>query len=911
MAQYQLPRGRSRPRALRITLIAVVVLAFLGARTIASVLIDYEWWKELGQVDTWLSMYLYSVGPLTAATLVAFAALCWTHVRALKFAGARLGEHPTYAKLSTAALLIVGFLVSSASLDTWTVVRYAGSRELASDATAWQDPVFGRPLGFYLFDLPFYSDLRQYLLALTIVCILVYWIAARAWQLRHRMAELREMREIDPRILRLEGGLESRFLRGALVVALVALAVKFFLGRYEMLLNQHNFLVGADYVDYNIGLPLQWLLIAACLAAAVFVWMGRWVLAVLMGIALVVRFVVPGAVSALYVRPNEISLEQPYINDHIHATRSAFGIEKHAQAIEFKVNPNASIDPAIHKNLLDNVRLWDWRPFHDTVSQTQALRPYYVFPNTDVDRYVIGGNYRQVLLASRELDIRQVSEAHTSWINSHFIYTHGYGIVLAEVSKIRPDGLPVFLIENMPPEVKAPGLKLTRPEIYYGEVVHEPVFVHTQQPEFDYPSGADNVHSVYAGKGGFGIASFPMRFAAAIQQGDFNILLNTYFSDQSRMLIHRNIRERLESLAGFLEWDADPYMVITDEGRLVWMVDGYTISNAHPYSRSIDFADIGPVNYMRNAVKATIDAYDGTTTLYVFAPNDPIIRAYRTLFPGLFRPASDMPATLRAHARYPEMLFRAQAEIYRTYHMLDPQAFYNKEDVWDIARYVHGQNGEREPMNPTYVVATLPKEDRPEFMILLPFTPRTKDNMIGLMVGRCDGDHLGELVVLQLSKQELIFGPMQIDARINQDQTISKDLTLWNQQGSQVLRGQTLVLPVDNTFLYVEPVYIQATQARMPQLKKVVLVVGNRLIYSDTYDEALAELAGGARAPAEVAQTGTGAPSPSPPQASPVGTVDRRLESVRDHLRRYKELAGQGRWAEAGKELDAIESELK
>jgi len=908
MAQYQLPRGRSRRPAVRITIAVTILLLLIGARTIASILIDYQWWKELGQVETWLSMYLYSVGPIAAATLVAFVALWWTHARALKFADTGLGEHPMYARLSTIVLLVVAFLVASGALDAWTVVRYAGSRNLPPDALAWHDPVFGRPLGFYLFDLPFYSDLRQFLLALTIVCILVYWIAARIWQLRHRLSELREMREIDPAIFRLEGGLESRFLRGALVVALVAFAARFFLGRYEMVLNQHNFLVGADYVDNFIVLPLQWLLIAACLAAAAFVWTGRWVLAASMALALVVRFIVPGAVSALYVRPNEISLERPYIEAHIHATRSAFGIENHAKEIEFKANPNAGIDPARHKNVLENVRLWDWRPFHDTVSQTQALRPYYVFPNTDVDRYTIGGSYRQVLLASRELDIRQVSEAHTSWINSHFIYTHGYGMVLAEVSKIRPDGLPVFMIQNMPPEITAPGLKLARPQIYYGEVVHEPVFVHTQQPEFDYPSGADNVHSMYEGKGGFRIASFPMRLAAAVAQGDFNILLSTYFTDQSRMMIRRNVLERLQNLAGFLEWDSDPYMVIADDGRLVWIVDGYTVSNSHPYSRSIDFQNIGPVNYMRNAVKATIDAYDGTTNLYIFAPSDPIIQAYRNLFPVLFHPASEMPAALRAHARYPETFFRAQSQIYRTYHMLDPQAFYNKEDVWDIAGYVRGQNGEREPMSPTYVVASLPDADRPEFMLLLPFTPRTKDNMIGLMVGRCDGDHLGDLVVLQLSKQELIFGPMQVDARINQDQNISKDLTLWNQQGSQVLRGQTLVLPVDNTFLYVEPVYIQATQARMPQMKKIVLVVGNRLIYSDTYEQALAQLGAGPVEAPEITQAG--APTARAVASAPPGT-DPRVERIRNHLRKYRELAGQGRWAEAGKELEAIESELK
>ena len=908
MAQYQLPRSHSRPRKLRITLIVIALLILIGARTIASTIIDYKWWKELGQVETWLNLYLYGVGPLAAATLIAFAVLWVAHARALKFAGTSLGEHGTYAKLSALAALALGFFVSAGALDTWTVVRYLGSRNLPADATAWHDPVFGLSLAFYLFDLPFYSDLRQYVLALVIVAILVYWITARIWQLRYRIPELREMREIDPNILRLEGGLESKFLRGAAVVALLALAFRFFLGRYEMVLNQHNFLVGVDYVDDHIGLPLQWLLIAACVLAAIFVWAGRWMLAALMALALVVRFLVPGLVSALYVKPNEISLERPYIVSHIEATRSAFAIEKRSEEIQFKVTPNAPIDPARHRNLLENVRLWDWRPFHDTVTQTQALRPYYVFSDTDVDRYTIGGNYRQVLLAPRELDIHQVTGASQSWINSHFIYTHGYGLVLADVSHIRPDGLPVFLIQNMPPEVTAPGLKLVRPEIYYGETVHEPIFMDTRQEEFNYPSGGDNVHSVYAGKGGFTIASFPMRLAAAIDQGDFNILLTGYFTDRSRMMIRRKVRERLEYLARFLDWDSDPYLVITEAGRLVWMVDGYTTSDAHPYSRSVEVPRIGTVNYMRNAVKATIDAYDGTTNLYIFAPADPIIQAYRNLFPSLFHPASEMPADLRAHARYPEMLFRTQAEIYRTYHMLDPQAFYNKEDVWDIASYSNGQSGQREPMSPTYVVASLPSQDRPEFMLILPFTPRTKDNLIGLMVGRCDGENLGELVVLQLSKQELIRGPMQIDATINQDQNISKDLTLWNQQGSQVLRGQTLVLPVNNTFLYVEPVYIQATQARMPQLKKVVLAVGDRLIYTDTYEEALAELGGGARPAIEAVQK---TPPPPGAPAAPVSTGDRRLESIRQHLQRYKELAGQGKWAEAGKELDAIEAELK
>ncbi|HOK46639.1 MAG TPA: UPF0182 family protein, partial [Bryobacteraceae bacterium] len=391
--------------------------------------------------------------------------------------------------------------------------------------------------------------------------------------------------------------------------------------------------------------------------------------------------------------------------------------------------------------------------------------------------------------------------------------------------------------------------------------------------------------------------------------------LTTYLTPQSRLFIRRNIRERLQALAGFLIWDPDPYLVVTESGRLVWTVDGYTSSDAHPYARSIQLANGTRTNYMRNAVKATVDAYDGTTNLYIFDPADPIIRAYQRLFPNLFQPASEMPADIRAHARYPEMLFRVQAEIYRNFHMRDPLAFYNREDVWDVARTARTQGGRPEPMTPTYVVASLPGENTAEFLLIIPFTPRNKDNLIGLMVARCDGDNLGELVILQLSKQELIFGPMQVEAKIHQDQTVSKDLTLWNQQGSQVIRGQLLVLPVENTFVYVQPIYIQSAEARMPQLKKIALVMGNHLIYTDTYDEALAQLTAimrgtvpPAKAP-EPSQTQAAAAAPAAPPAQP-SEADKRLESIRQHLRRYRDLAAQGRWAEAGKELEAIESEV-
>jgi len=913
----------SRRRGLKIILIAlgVILIALLfGPRTMASYAIEIAWRKELGQFDTWLRMLYYSLLPQAAATLAAFAVLGMAHARALKFAKTSLREHRVYARITALALLVVAYFVAAASIDTWTVVRFAGSRGLPASATVWHDAVFGKPLSFYLFDLPFYDLLRGYLLAVTILCILVYWVAARGWQIAlDRQAWVERMRnpdrpasELTPGILRLEGGLESRFLRIAAAVFLLAMACRYFLARYQMVYSEHgSFLVGIDYVDLHIGLPLQWMLIAACLAAAVLTLMGRWVWAAWMTVSLVVAFLAPRAVSAFYVTPNEISLQRPYIDTHIHATRAAYGLEKNTREVEYPVQPESYIDVAHNRPLLDNVRLWDTQAFKDTITQRQALRTYYTFHDADVDRYTIAGQYRQVLISPRELDIHQLPEANANWNNPAFIYTHGYGVVMSEVSKMTPDGLPVLSIQDAPPKIDAPGIQLTRPEIYYGEVTHEPVFVHTALEEFNYPAGESNQKSRYQGKGGFPISSFPMRIAAALDQGEVKILLADYFTSDSRMMIRRRVRDRLQELAGFLEWDTDPYLVITADGRLVWIVDGYTTSNAHPYSQSVEFPNMPRMNYIRNSVKATIDAYDGETRLYVFAPDDPLIQAYWHLFPDLFHPASAMPADIRAHARYPETLFRIQAEIYRTYHMLDPQSFYNKEDVWDLASHVSSQESGPEPVTPTYINTTLPGESQAEFVLMIPFTPHNKNNLIGVMAARCDGPHLGETVVLLLSKQVLIQGPMNISASINQDQTISKDLTLWNQQGSKVLQGQILVLPLGNNFLYVDPIYIRSTQASMPQLKKIVLAVGSRLIYTDTYDEALAELSSQAQNLVQQATAGGAAPVPIAVAPGVAPGPDPRLNRVRDHLRRYRELAAQGKWADAGKELEAIEAEVK
>jgi len=494
---------------------------------------------------------------------------------------------------------------------------------------------------------------------------------------------------------------------------------------------------------------------------------------------------------------------------------------------------------------------------------------------------MVNGVYRQLSLSARELNVTSLPSR--GWINEHLSYTHGYGLCLGPVNESTSEGLPELFIKNIPPVSTTP-LRITRPEIYYGEMTNDYCFVDTHAKEFDYPSGDQNKYSTYEGTGGFPVGSFLLKTAAAMSQGEPNIIFTSYLTGQSRMMIHRNVQERLQYLAGFLDWDQDPYLVITDDGRLVWMVDGYTTSLSHPYSATIPVAGLPEgANYIRNAVKATVDAYTGKISLYVFDPADPIIQAYEHLFPKLFLPASDMPADLRRHARYPEALFQAQAEAYRTFHMRDPQVFYNKEDIWDIARDLFGQSGQPEPIAPTYIVATLPGEKEPEYLLILPFSPRGKDNLIGWMAARCDGDQLGKLIFYQLPKQQLMYGPMQIESRIDQDQNISKDLTLWNQQGSHVLRGNIISLPVTGGFLYVESIYIQANEARMPQLKKVVLAMGDRLIYRDNFDQALAELTGGAvpAKPVPGAATSAQAPSPAAP-GNEVPALAERVRQIRD-----------------------------
>jgi uncharacterized membrane protein (UPF0182 family) len=899
------------PRRSRIVLLAILlVLLLVFSRSICSFIIEYLWWGEMGQVTTWVRMLTIRYLTGVAEWVLVLAVVWVAHARGMKYAGTGMRDEPRYGLVATAVLGFVSLIIVAALTDGWTIARYWAGH---GTETSWHDPVFGRPLAFYFFELPFYRGVVGLIETLAVAGALAYYLAARFWQIRMSSSGIRDMMtsgRLEWDDLRRLGKLETGMLRLLVAGFLVAQAVNFWLDRYELLYSDHgNLLVGIDYVQQNLGLPLQYAKAAAAILAAVLVLAGRRRLAVACGLVLVVDFILPPLVNSLYIKPNELALEKPFIERHIESTRYAFGLgsSSRVREAEFAARKEGNIDFARNAGMLDNVRLWDWRAFHDTLSQTQPLRPY-AYADTDVDRYGINGELRQTLLAPRELDLSQLGEARNSWINANLTFTHGYGLVLAEASKISPTGLPDLLIKDAPVEVGTPSLKLTRPEIYYGEAAHEPVFVETKYPEFNYPLGSGDVPTAYKGAGGFPIGPEALRLGASIAQGDWNIVLTSAFTPTTRMMIHRRVLDRLATLATFVRWDDDPYLVITGDGKLVWIADGYLTSDAHPYARSAEFADGEPYNYIRNSIKATVDAYDGTARLYVFDEEDPLVRAYQRLFPDLFTAASAMPADLREHVRAPETLFRVQAEVYRTYHMRDPESFYNRADLWDLGMYTQSQAGTAQTVTPTYMILTLPGESAPEFVLMIPFTPRAKQNLIGLMVTRCDGPHLGEIVFLQLPKQEIIPGPLQIEALINQDQVISKDLTLWNQQGSQVLRSQILTLPIDQTFLFVAPIYIQASQARMPQLKKVALAAGSTLVYEDTYEQALKTLESMQKSRPLAAPRET---SVAPPPSSPSPATDPRIAQIRAHIERYRELSAQGKWSEAGKELEAIEAAVK
>jgi hypothetical protein len=794
----------------------------------------------------------------------------------------------------------------------WWYGRPSAALLAGADRTA--DPIFGRPIAFYLFTLPAWEMIAGWLLTIAVLLLLVAVFFAAISGASRAMAG-RMARRTAP----------ARGLGFAWALVLVALAAQVWLGRYDRLLDEHTIFTGVTYADAHVrltGSAIVAVLLAAgagfgVLAASTrrsLVWLAAAALPALA--AHLVATLVASYVSGFIVKPNELVREGPYIAHNIAFTRQAYGLHR-VVAQQFPAEPGVeAADPAANGATLQNVRLWDWRILQDTLRQLQEIRTYYDFPDIDIDRYRIDGATRQVMLATRELNVSKLPESSRNWINEKLIYTHGYGVTMNYVNGFTAEGLPQLLMKDMPVQSSAPGLSVTRPEIYFGEMTDTDVYVNTRQQEFNYPQGQTNSVTSYQGAGGIVLGGVLRRLAIATARGDLGKLP---FSDdvgpQSRLLMRRNVRERVAALAPFLTFDPDPYMVVRADGRLAWMMDAFTTSDRYPYSRGATLEG-RPVNYLRNSVKVVIDAYDGSTTFYVFDTTDPIIDAYRGLFPTLFVDAASMPADLRAHARYPELLLSIQAEIYGLYHMTDPSVFYNREDLWTVATdAASAQQASREgaPMDPNFVVMKLPGDADPEFIEMLPFSPANRNNLIGWIAARSDGAHYGDVIVYDFPKTRLVDGPLQIEARIDQNPQLSGQLSLWNQQGSQVRRGGLLVIPIGRALLYAESIYLQAQRSPMPELRLVVLAMQDRLVYAPTFDAALTQLFGAApsAAPSPPSPAAAAGEAPASPSAAPAGDTQALIARAAADLTDYQRLTAEGRLGEAGQKLDDLKRTLQ
>lgn len=805
--------------------------------------------------------------------------------------------------------ILFGLFYGLAMKDEWQ----AFALYFNQSPTALPDPIFQKPIGFYLFSLPVYNQISGWLITLAFVIL----CAAIAYSLL----------TLTEKVLKTAAKPSSKHFSAisiALALFLALLAYRTYLSRFPYLWNDHQTFSGVTFTEANYLLPALLLVSIALLVSAVISIVNAFtmrglrllILAIALPAAVYVVgvFIVPNYVNSFIVKPNELGRETPYIEHNIAWTRRAFGLEQ-VELREFPAeNSIAGLDLANNRTTLENIRLWDWRALQDTLKQIQAIRTYYDFPDVDVDRYTLDGSTRQMMVAAREIDIRKLPESSRNWINEKLIYTHGYGVTMNTANGFTPEGMPRFVVSNMPVETASKDIKVTRPEIYYGQETTTDVYVKTRQKEFDFPQGETNTYTSYQGSGGIRIGTGARRLLMAWALGDLSKLP---FSDdvtaESRVLIHRNIREMVNGIAPFLIYDNDPYLVVSNEGRLFWMMDAYTESANYPYSRHHQVGG-NSVNYIRNSVKVVIDAYNGTTDFFVFDQQDPLIAAYRGAFPALFKEASQMPADLRAHIRYPETLIRAQGEVYGLYHTQSAKVFFQREDVWNIAQKIgmdeQGKKGAA-PIDPYFVLMQLPGETiANEFVLILPFTPSGRNNMIGWMAGRSDGENYGKLLIYNFPESRLVDGPLQIEARIDQNAELSSQFTLWNQQGSRVLRGHLLVIPIGRSLLYVEPIYLRAESSPMPELRLVVLAAQDKLGHGRSFEEALNSLAGDVlRTPApEKTGESTEAKPPQPPTPGtspiPAANVQQLIIRALQEFDEYQRLTSQGKLGDAGQKLE-------
>jgi uncharacterized membrane protein (UPF0182 family) len=893
---------------------AVALLAAFALLGVGSGLfVDAVWFGHLGygvifRTTLLAKLACFAIGTLVATVGIGAAALYVTSharergvVRVVLRRGngaetlpeliAPYADRIPWRALALAGALSIGVLFGLAQAANWrTYLLWLNGGSFSS-----LEPFFGRDVGFYVFSLPAYRAIVGAALGVVVVAGMasggLFWLQG-ALDLR------RPGEALPPAALRLLSVLLGFFF--------LAKAAGYWLARYELLLSPFGTVFGAGYTASHVRLPLLWLLVVAALVGAVLSvansraqgWRLPVTAVVVVFGASLLSSILPDLFQRLRVRPDELRLERPYLEHNIALTRRAYGLD------QIRTQPFPAQTPldtaAVERNqaTFANIRLWDPGPLLDTYKQLQVIRLYYDFHDIDVDRYDLPGGRRQVMLAAREIVPALLPESARTWVNQRLQFTHGFGAVMSPVTEFQGEGLPLFFLKDIPPTSPV-DLEIREPRIYFGERTEDYVVVGGAAEEFDYPKGEQNVTNRYRGVGGVRLGSLLRRLVFAWSFRDVNLLISGNLRADSRILFRRSLAERIARLAPFLRVDHDPYLVVSG-GRLYWMLDAYTVSSTYPYSEPV--RGLG-VNYIRNSVKIVVDAYDGTVTFYAVDEKEPILAAYSRIFPGVFRPLTEMPEDLRRHVRYPEGLFLIQAEMYRTYHMTTPEVFYNKEDLWSFPTERVGSS--RAAVEPYYIIMRLPGGEGEEFILMQPMTPSNRNNMVAWLAARCDAPHYGQLVEFQFSKERLIYGPQQIEARIDQDTLISQQLSLWNQMGSKVIRGNLLVIPVEDSIVYVEPLYLRSEQGQIPELKRVIVAYGDRVAMEPTLEAAIAKVFGGAvpAPPASVVPPPgvTGAPRPEA-AAEP---------SAREHYRAALEGLRSGDWGAFAREMQALGDALE
>jgi uncharacterized membrane protein (UPF0182 family) len=875
-----------------------VLLVFIAGSSIFNLYIDWLFFAETGFVSVFTTMLSTKIAAGLAFALIFlvfyaaniyFANKAEFPLRSLHLFGDTIYPVKTITidkpvKLITlAGGLVIALLVAVFGASKWEeILLFLNSLDVGMP-----DPVFNRDVSFYLFTLPLVDSVKDFAV---LTLVLTASVTMVSYFLRGGISVSEKNISFHPRI-RKHAGL-------FILLLFFILALHFYIEMYKLLFTQHGVLYGAGYADINARLMTLRLLIALTVitgALSVFAIVKGSYKPVLYGAALTVVVYMGGFVlyapflQKFKVAPNELELERPYIKSNIAFTRFGYDLNR----IELKpFDVSYKLDAAdISKNeaTIKNIRLWDNNPLLRTYSQLQQIRTYYKFVDVDNDRYVINGQYRQVMLSPRELSYADLPSK--SWINERLVFTHGNGLALGPVSGITKEGLPELIIKDIPP-VSSADIKVTRPEIYYSEIPNDYVIVKTTQKEFDYPTANENVYTSYRGHGGVPLSSFSRRTLFSIKYNTAKIFLSSDIKPDSRILFYRNIRERIAKIAPFLLYDSDPYMVILNDGHLVWMVDCYTVSRHLPYSTPIN----NSINYIRNSVKAVIDAYNGDVAFYISDPTDIVVKAYARSFPDLFKPLDAMPDDLKHHIRYPQGMLDVQARMFASYHMTDPMVFYNKEDLWEIPSYSD------KPMTPYNMIMKLPGESREEYILLLPYTPSKRDNLAAWLAARCDIPNYGKLIAYVFPRDRQFFGPRQINARIDQDAYISQQITLWGQVGSQVIRGSLLIIPIENSLLYVQPLYLSASdRVGLPELRRVIVAFENNVVMEDNLELALHHLFSAGQAMPETREAAERV------QTLPGG----HAKEARKVYEKALELQRKGDWAGYGEQIKKLGEILK